>query len=76
MEELAVSKNGLVSCQPGLHIPPAAALAISLPNSFIERREEKVKSNKLRSAPKGCGFLEGWVGSGEEGRCLDSILLL
>lgn len=30
------------SCQPGLHIPMAAALAISLPNSFIERREEKV----------------------------------
>lgn len=45
---------------------------------FIHRKERgKSKSNKLRrSAPKGCGFLEGWVGSGEEGRCLDSILLL
>ena len=45
-EELAASKNGFVACQPGLHIPTAAALAVSLPNSFIERREEKVSAIK------------------------------
>lgn len=44
---------------------------------FIHRKERgKSKSNKPRSELKGGGFLEGWVGSGEEGRCLDSILLL
>lgn len=59
-----------------------ASLVCTSPGHFtaklIHRKERgKSQSNKLRrSEPKGGGFLEGWVGLGEEGRCLDSVLLL
>lgn len=64
---------------PRLHLtnPTPVVPSIPLYAKFIHRKERgKSKCNKARSAAKGCGFLEGWVGSGEEGRCLDSILLL